>query len=86
MMIPIPGSGLLRGVRGIEEAESSALIESVEITAHLNYPLVPIPEGDGYLGFIFARGQTSELVENALREAHQKLYFQIDPLLPMINR
>jgi len=85
MMIPVPSSGLLRGVSGVAEAEDSNLIDSIEITARLNYPIVPVPEGDGYLGFIFARGQTPELVENALREAHSKLDFQIDPLLPILT-
>ena len=85
MMIPIPESGLLREVRGINEAEAVPLIESIEITAHLNYPLRPLPEGDNYLGFIFARGQTPELVEDSLRKSHQKLTFRIDPLLPMIS-
>jgi hypothetical protein len=53
----------------------------VEITARLNYPLVPLPEGDSYLGFIFARGNTPEAVEAALRRAHACLRFRIDPLL-----
>ncbi len=86
MMIPIPGAGLLRGVEGIEQAESSTMIEKVEITTRINYPLVPLPEGDGYLGFIFANGQTPEMVENALRIAHKKLRFKIDPILPLIVR
>jgi biotin carboxylase len=85
MMIPIPGSGLLREVQGLNEAEAVEMIEKVEITAHLNYPLQPLPEGDGYLGFIFSRGRTPEQVENALRKAHQKITFKIDPLLPMIS-
>jgi biotin carboxylase len=60
MMIPIPAAGLLRGVKGVETAESVSLVEQVEITARLNYPLVPLPDGDGYLGFIFAAGRTAE--------------------------
>ncbi|MDX1413094.1 MAG: ATP-grasp domain-containing protein [Candidatus Promineifilaceae bacterium] len=86
MMIPIPNAGLLRGVDGIEKAESIAYIERVEITAPINNPLQPVPEGDGYLGFIFATAQTPQEVENALREAHTKLDFHIDPLLPMITQ
>ncbi len=86
MMIPIPGSGLLRAVDGIAKAESTPLIEKVELTAHINYPLVPLPEGEGYLGFIFAQGQSPEMVENALRTAHGQLSFRIDPLLPMLTR
>src|SRR5690606_22281778 len=46
MMIPIPQAGLLRAVAGVEAAEAMPLIESVEITAPLNYPLTPLPEGD----------------------------------------
>ncbi len=85
MMIPIPGAGLLRSIGGLEEAMSAPLIESVEITAPLDNPLVPLPEGDGYLGFIFARGESPEIVEEALRQAHAKLVFRIDPLLPLVQ-
>ena len=91
MMIPIPqiGSipqaGLLREVAGIEEARSIPLIDDVIITARLNYPLTPLPEGESYLGFIFAKGNTPEQVETALRQAHEKLSFQIDPLLSIIS-
>ncbi len=86
MMIPIPAAGLLRGVTGIEAAESISNVDQVEITARLNYPLVPLPDGDGYLGFIFASGHTAEEAENALRLAHAELLFEIDPLLPLINQ
>lgn len=85
MMIPIPEAGLLRGVAGIEEAEAVPLVESIEISARLNYPLTPLPEGDSYLGFIFARGDTPESVEAALREAHGRLSFTIDPMLPVFG-
>jgi biotin carboxylase len=78
MMIPIPGPGILRGVTGVEEAEALPGIESITITAHLDNPLVPLPEGESYLGFIFARGQTPEAVEAALRQAHARLHFVIE--------
>lgn len=84
MMIPIPEAGLLRKVEGVEAAVALPLIESVEITARLNYPLVPLPEGESYLGFIFARGETPEAVEAALREAHGKLRFEIGPQIPLV--
>jgi biotin carboxylase len=83
MMIPIPGAGLLRGVSGVEEAKAVTGIEDVEITAKLNYPLVPLPEGESYLGFIFARGDTPDQVESALREAHAKLHFDTRPIIPL---
>ncbi|MBL8046504.1 MAG: ATP-grasp domain-containing protein, partial [Anaerolineales bacterium] len=84
MMIPIPAAGLLQEVSGVEAARRVPLIEEVEITAPLNYPLVPPPEGDSYLGFIFARGQTPAAVEAALREAHQHLQFTITPEIPLV--
>jgi biotin carboxylase len=77
MMIPIPEAGLLKGITGIEAAQAVPLIESIEITAKPNYPLIPLPEGDSYLGFIFARGETPAAVETALRQAHHCLKFQI---------
>lgn len=77
-----PGAGTLVGVGGLEAAQAVPGIESVEITAKLNYPLVPLPEGDSYLGFIFARGETPEQVEGALRAAHRELRFEIAPELP----
>ncbi len=86
-MIPIPGEGLLRGVSGIEEAKAVTGIEDVQITAKLNYPLMPLPEGESYLGFVFARGATSAEVEAALRAAHSCLKFDVQPIIPltMIN-
>ncbi|MCB0179794.1 MAG: phosphoribosylglycinamide synthetase, partial [Anaerolineae bacterium] len=84
MMIPIPMAGILKAVTGVEAAGQVPGIESVEITAKLNQPLTPLPEGDSYLGFIFARGETPGAVETALRQAHQQLDFTIQELLPVI--
>ncbi len=81
MMIPIPATGIYRGVRGLEAAESVPNIESIQITAKVNYPITPLPEGESYLGFIFARGETPKDVEAALREAHEQLQFDIQEML-----
>jgi hypothetical protein len=86
MMIPIPEAGILKGIQGCNKAGAVPLIEGVQITAKLNNPLVPLPEGDSYLGFIFARGDSPAAVENALRQAHQKLRFDIAPQLPILNQ
>lgn len=85
MMIPIPAAGLLKRVSGVEEAQRVPLITGIEITARLNYSLVPLPEGASYLGFIFARGSTSAAVEAAIRQAHSLLHFEIRPELPMLK-
>ena len=36
------------------------------------------PEGRSYLGFIFARAETPQRVERALRDAHARLEFVIE--------
>jgi len=79
MMIPVPGAGVLRDVHGIDAAKRVPLIESVEITAHRGQELVPLPEGARYPGFIFARGDSPKAVESALRAAHVKLRFELEP-------
>ena len=58
MMIPIPKGGMLREVSGVDEALAVPGVTGVEITAPLNQPVTPLPEGASYLGFIFARGET----------------------------
>ena len=78
MMIPIPRAGRLVAVQGKEAAEAVPGVEEVAITAHVGQELVPLPEGWQYLGFIFARGETPEAVERALREAHARLAFDIE--------
>jgi hypothetical protein len=40
--------------------------------------VVALPEGDRYLGFVFARAETPGAVERALRTAHAHLRIVID--------
>jgi hypothetical protein len=77
MMIPIPRAGRLGAIHGRERATGVEGIEEVAITAHVGQELVPLPEGWQYLGFIFARADTPDAVEKALREAHAHLRFEI---------
>ena len=79
MMIPIPHAGTLRAVSGIEEALRVRDIEDVRVTIPLGQEVVPLPEGNRYLGFVFARAQSPARVEAALREAHLRLRFDIEP-------
>ena len=79
MMIPIPGAGILKKVEGIEAAQAVPFITEIEISIKPDNRVVPLPEGNSYLGFIFARGDRPEQVEAALREAHRKLQFTIVP-------
>jgi len=85
MMIPIPEAGLLRGVDGIDAAGDVPGVEGVEITAKINYSISPLPEGDSYLGFIFARGSRPEEVESTLRDAHARLVFDIAPEFTLLG-
>jgi biotin carboxylase len=77
MMIPVPGAGLLEDFTGIDDAKRVPGVEDVVITAHRGETLVPWPEGSRYPGFIFARGETPDVVERAVREAHRRLHFVI---------
>jgi len=78
MMIPVPGAGILREVRGVAEARAVPGVEDVIITAHRGQELVPWPEGSRYPGFIFARGAEPEDVVAALHTAHRRLTFVRD--------
>lgn len=78
MMIPIPRRGIYRRVEGVETAREVAGVEDVRITAKVDAPIVPLPEGKSYLGFIFARAGEPAAVDRALRDAHARLHFEID--------
>jgi hypothetical protein len=84
MMVPIPRRGVFRAVYGFEEAGAVDLIADIRITAKPDQVLVPLPEGASYLGFIFARGREAEAVDCALRAAHARLRFVVDPELTVL--
>jgi biotin carboxylase len=84
MMIPIPKRGVLHGVGGLDEARAVPGVEDVVITAPLGRELEPLPEGDSYLGFLFARGDRPGDVEAALRAAHARLRIDVRAPLPTI--
>jgi hypothetical protein len=44
-----------------------------------------LPEGSSYLGFLFARGETPDEVERALKLSHSRLQFEIMAELPALN-
>ena len=83
MMIPVPQSGILESVSGVEAARATHRITELIITARLQDYIAAWPEGSSYLGFLFSRGNSPEEVEHAIREAHKKLHFRITPRLPV---
>ncbi len=77
MMIPIPEAGVLKRVEGVEKARAVAGVEGIDISIHVGGRVTPLPEGDRYLGFIFAKGKNPEEVEAALRVAYGEIAFKI---------
>ena len=73
MMLPIPRAGVLRGVGGQDAALAVAGVTGLEVSIAPGKRVKPLPEGDRYLGFLFARGETAVGVEQALRVAHGRL-------------
>ncbi len=83
MMVPIPRSGVLKSVSGLDEARAVPGIDGVTIAVKPGDAVRALPEGASYLGFIFAHGATPEAVESALRGAHARLAFAWAPLLEL---
>ncbi|MEE8406978.1 MAG: ATP-grasp domain-containing protein [Acidimicrobiia bacterium] len=69
LMIPIPRSGILSSIEGIDQARTIPHITGVDITINVGSDILAPPEGDRYLGFVFARADTPDTVESALRKA-----------------
>ncbi|MEX0873970.1 MAG: ATP-grasp domain-containing protein [Actinomycetota bacterium] len=78
MMIPIPKTGALKSVEGIDDARAVAGVDGIEIMIPVGHDVVALPEGDRYLGFVFASGETPERVEASLRQAHFALGITIE--------
>lgn len=85
MMLPIPCSGRLHAVSGVAEALAVPNIQEVKITIPLDNLVTTLPEGASYLGFMFARAETPQEVEASLRAAHEKLHFDIQPALAVME-
>lgn len=80
LMIPIPKAGILKRVEGLLNAQRIPFIKDVTIEVREGYELTPLPEGNSYLGFIFAEAPTAIEAEKALRDAHECLNIVITPL------
>ncbi|HEV3452769.1 MAG TPA: ATP-grasp domain-containing protein [Acidimicrobiia bacterium] len=77
MMLPIPRSGTLVAVRGQDDARAVPGIVGLEVTIPRGRAVRALPEGDRYLGFLFARAPDPAGVEDALRRAHARLTVEI---------
>jgi len=73
MMMPNEKMGILKEMRGIEDALNVKGVTDLQITVKPGEKLVPLPKGDRYLGFIFAEEKYQELVIKALKNAWSKI-------------
>ena len=64
---------VLDGASGFLYHVAVAGVTGLEVSIAPGKRVQPLPEGDRYLGFLFARGDTAAEVEQALRVAHSRL-------------
>ena len=65
-------------MEGLDDAEAVPGVEPIEVTIPLGSTVEPPPEGDRYLGFVFAEGLSADTVEASLRRAAATLVVTID--------
>lgn len=73
LMIPIPSSGQLVAVDGVDRVRKIDGVTGVDISVRPGEMVAPPPEGGRYLGFVFARADDPESVEMALRTAMEEI-------------
>lgn len=78
LMIPTPHPGVLRAVEGETKTRTIPAITGIELTTPPGTRVEPPPEGSRYLGFVFARADHPETVEDALREAQNTLQVLVE--------
>jgi biotin carboxylase len=79
LMLPIEAGGTLVEVEGLDRARAVPGVESLSVAVPAGARLVPLPEGDRYLGFAVARGDDAAGVEAALRRAWAQLRVVVAP-------
>ena len=78
LMLPIPASGTFTGVENADAVEAIDGVTGVAITVPSGRPVLALPEGDRYLGFVFAEGLSADAVEASLRQAAETLVVTVD--------
>jgi len=73
LMIPIPSAGTFTGIDGLDRVRELQHVSALDITATPGSQVQPPPEGDRYLGFVFAKGPDRDEVEATLRQARDLL-------------
>jgi len=80
-MIPVPYAGLFESVEGVEQALRVPGITGVTVTTSVDEPLEPLPEGNKYVGFVFAAADTADEVKTALTQARACLNVRLRRML-----
>lgn len=78
LMIPIPKPGRLVEIRNTDAVRQLPHVTGMDITVPPGRVLEPPPEGDRYLGFVYARATHPEAVEASLRRAQALLEVVIE--------
>ncbi|HYA67713.1 MAG TPA: hypothetical protein VED63_03180 [Acidimicrobiales bacterium] len=78
-MIPIARPGKFVSLEGREHALTVPGITDVQVTVAPGRRIAPVPEGDRYVGFAFARARHPEAVVLALRRARALLEVRVAP-------
>ena len=78
LMLPIPATGILDGIEGVDYVRDLKGIDQVSLTITPGRRATALPEGDRYLGFVFAGGEDAGAVEATLREAAAALSVVVD--------
>lgn len=73
LMIPVAIGGILTDVVGVEETRAIEGVTGIDLTIPVGTAVTPPPEGDRYLGFVFARAGDPDAVEATLRKASETI-------------
>jgi hypothetical protein len=79
MMLPIPRSGRFTGIAGGDAALAIAGVTALDVTLPVGSAVRSLPDGDRYLGFLFATGETPAAVEASLRRGAALLEIGVEP-------
>jgi glutathione synthase/RimK-type ligase-like ATP-grasp enzyme len=79
LMLPIPMHGNLVSIDGVDDALETPGITEFDQSIANGRTVVPLPEGDRYLGFLFANGESPDAVERSLRESADELVVTVEP-------
>ena len=78
LMIPTPETGVLAAVAGQDETRRIEGVTGLDLTIVPGKEIVAPPEGERYLGFVYARADSPQQVEAALRKAMASLEVQLE--------